>query len=77
MEHVPGTPAEKLAWLRSQMAAGRLDGDDPDEVAQAEALLSMLVRLSAASGSREKRHLDEASSTKGCARHFRRAIQWR
>jgi hypothetical protein len=58
MEHVGGTPAEKLLWLRGQMAAGRLDGDDPDEVAQAETLLMMLVRL-AASGATEKRHLDE------------------
>jgi hypothetical protein len=41
------------------MAAGRLDGDDPDEVVQAEALLVMLVRLSAASDRRERRHLDE------------------
>jgi hypothetical protein len=59
MERLPGTPAEKLAWLRGQMAAGKLDGDDPDEIAQAEALLSMLVRLSAARSGREKRHLDE------------------
>lgn len=59
MERVPGTPAEKLAWLRGQMTAGRLDGDDLDEVAQAEALLSMLVRLSATSGRRAKRHLDD------------------
>jgi hypothetical protein len=48
MERLPGTPAEKLAWLRAQIAAGKLDGDDPDEIAQAEALLSMLVRLSPA-----------------------------
>jgi hypothetical protein len=59
MECVAGTPAEKLAWLRGQMAAGKLDGDDPDEVAQAEALLLMLMRLSAASAGRQKRHLDE------------------
>src|SRR5262245_8216574 len=59
MEHVAGTASDKLAWLRCQMAAGRLDGDDSDEVAQAEALLVMLVRLSAASDRRQKRHLDE------------------
>jgi hypothetical protein len=59
MEHVAGTPAQKLAWLRGQMAAGRLDGDDPEEVAEAEALLAMLVRLAAGSGRKDKRHLDE------------------
>jgi hypothetical protein len=59
MECVAGTPAEKLAWLRGQMVAGKLDGDDPDEVAQAEALLLMLIRLSAARAGREKRRLDE------------------
>ena len=59
MAHVPGTPAEKLAWLRQQSADGKLDGDDPEEVAQAEALLVMLVRISGSKGGREKRHLDE------------------
>jgi hypothetical protein len=59
MKRLAGTPAEKLAWLRAQAAAGKLDGDDPDEVAQAEALLVMLVRLSAGPGGSEKRHLDE------------------
>src|SRR5262245_37496814 len=59
MERVAGTPAQKLGWLRDQMAAGRLDGDDPDEVAQAEALLLMLMRLSAPSDRKEKRRLDE------------------
>jgi len=57
MERLAGAPAEKLAWLRDQAAAGRLDGDDPDEVAQAEALLLMLIRLSGARGGREKRPL--------------------
>jgi hypothetical protein len=57
MERLAGAAAEKLAWLRAQAAAGKLDGDDPDEVAQAEALLLMLVRLSAARDGREKRHL--------------------
>lgn len=45
MSHVAGPPSEKLAWLRDQKAAGRLDADDPEEIAQAEALLTMLVRL--------------------------------
>ena len=39
MAIVPGGPAEKLAWLQEQKAAGKLDGDDPEEIAQAEALL--------------------------------------
>lgn len=59
MEHVPGTPSEKLAWLGQQAVEGKLDGDDPDEVAEAEALLAMLVRISGAKGGKEKRHLDE------------------
>jgi hypothetical protein len=59
MERLAGTPAEKLAWLRAQIAAGKLDGDDPDEVVQAEALLSMLVRLSATRSGHERRHLDD------------------
>lgn len=59
MRHVEGTPAEKLAWLRAQVAAGSLYGDDPDEIAEAEALLVMLARLPSAKGRKEKRHLDE------------------
>ena len=59
MALVPGGPSEKLAWLRQECAAGRLDGDDPDEIAQAEALLAMLVRMSGSKGGKEKRHLDE------------------
>jgi hypothetical protein len=60
MALVPGAPAQKLAWLRQQIAAGKLDGDDPEEIAQAEALLLMLVRMAASKGiDREKRHLDE------------------
>jgi hypothetical protein len=59
MERVPGAVSEKLAWLREQIAAGRLDGDDPKEVAQAEALLAMLARVSGARSGREKRHLDD------------------
>ena len=59
MEHVRGTPSEKLAWLRQQAAEGKLDGDDPEELAQADALLAMVVRISGSKGGREKRHLDE------------------
>jgi hypothetical protein len=59
MALVPGGPSEKLAWLRQECAAGRFDGDDPDEIAQAEALLAMLVRMSGSKGGKEKRHLDE------------------
>lgn len=59
MEHVPGTPSERLAWLRQQSAAGRLDGDDPDEIAQAEALLAMLARRSGSKSDRHRQHLDE------------------
>jgi hypothetical protein len=59
ISHVAGPPSEKLLWLREQVAAGKLDGDDPDEIAQAEALLTMLVRLAGSKGSREQRHLDE------------------
>jgi hypothetical protein len=59
MEHVAGIPQEKLAWLRAQKADGKLDGDDPDEIAEAEALLAMLVRLAGSKGGKEKRHLDE------------------
>jgi len=59
MEHVPGTPSEKLAWLRQQAVEGNLDGDDPEEVAQADALLAMVVRISEPKGGREKKHLDE------------------
>jgi hypothetical protein len=59
MAFVPGGPSEKLWWLRQQIAAGRLEGDDPEEIAQAEALLVMLVRVSGSKGGKEKRHLDE------------------
>jgi hypothetical protein len=55
-----GTASEKLAWLEKQRAAGRLDSDDPQEIAEAEALLHMLVRLSASEARRErKQHIDE------------------
>ena len=56
---VPGGPSEKLSWLREHVAAGKLDGDDPEEVAQAEALLTMLVRLADSKGGKERRHIDE------------------
>ena len=59
MALVPGAASEKLAWLRGQKAAGKLDGDDPDEIAQAEALLLMLMRLAGSKGGKLKRHLDE------------------
>ena len=56
MSHLQGTPSEKLAWLQTEKAAGKLDGDDPDEIAQAEALLRMLARLS---DTKPQKHLDE------------------
>ena len=59
MEHVPGTPSEKLAWLRQQSAQGKLDGDDAEEIAQAEALLVMLARYSGPKSDRQTRHLEE------------------
>src|SRR5262245_37131987 len=59
MARVPGLPSEKLAWLQAQKAAGSLDGDDPDEIAEAEALLVMLARISESKGHKEKRHLDD------------------
>jgi hypothetical protein len=58
MEYVPGSPARKLAWLREQIALGKLDADDSEEIAQAKALLLMLGRVSASRDS-EKRHLDD------------------
>ena len=58
MESVPGTPAQKLAWLRQQLAVGKLDGDDPEEIAQAETLLVMLARMSTGRGRSDKRHVD-------------------
>lgn len=60
MSHMPGTPSDKLAWLQKEKAAGRLDGDDPDEIAEAEALLGMLARLSVSKARKEKKeHIDE------------------
>ena len=59
MSHVEGTPSAKLVWLQEQKAVGMLDGDDPNEIAEAEALLAMLMRVSGSKGRKEKRHLDE------------------
>jgi len=59
MSHVPGSPYEKLVWLQDQKVSGKLDGDDPVEVVEAEALLAMLIRLSGSKESNERRHLDE------------------
>ncbi|MBX9589257.1 MAG: hypothetical protein K2X43_08130 [Hyphomonadaceae bacterium] len=55
-----GTASDKLAWLQRERAAGRLDGDDPDEIAEAEALLGMLARLSLSKTQQDtKRHIDD------------------
>jgi hypothetical protein len=59
ISHVAGPPSEKLLWLREQVAAGKLDGDDPEEIDQAEALLATLSRFSGSRDRKEKRHLDE------------------
>src|SRR5436190_23791441 len=59
MALVPGGPSEKLSWLRQQIAAGKLDGDDPDEIVEAEALLGTLMRMAGSKGGRERRHLEE------------------
>jgi len=59
MSRVPGTPSAKLIWFQEQKAAGKLDGDNPDEIAEAEVLLTMLVRVAGSKGGKEKRHLDE------------------
>jgi len=59
MAHVRRTPAQKLMWLQEQKAAGKLDGDDPEEIEQAEALLLMLIRISDSKGRTAERHLDE------------------
>lgn len=59
MSHLQGTPSEKLAWLQKEKAAGKLDGDDPEEIAEAEALLRMLARLLGSKALKEKKHIDE------------------
>lgn len=56
MSHLQGAPSEKLAWLLREKAAGKLENDDPEEIAEAEALLRMLARLS---DSKAHKHLDE------------------
>lgn len=56
MSHLPGTAADKLAWLQMQKAGHKLDGDDPDEIAEAEAMLRMLARV--AEPRTRKRHVD-------------------
>jgi hypothetical protein len=56
MTHIEGSPSQKLAWLHAQKGAGKLVSDDPEEIAQAEALLAMLARLA---GSKAKEHLEE------------------
>jgi len=55
--HLAGTAEEKLSWLVAQKTAGKLDGDDPDEVAEAQALLAMLARL--AHTKARKQHLND------------------
>ncbi len=52
-----GTAEEKLAWLVAQKAAGKLDGDDPDEIAEAQTLLAMLARLARTKA--HKQHLSD------------------
>jgi hypothetical protein len=59
MEHVAGTPSEKSAWLREQLVAGKLDGDDPEEIAQAEVLLAMLARFPGPKTDRNREHLED------------------
>ena len=59
MTHLQGTPAEKLAWLQEMKGQGKLDADDPGEIAEAETLLRMLARLSGSRAHKEKSHLDE------------------
>jgi len=57
VSQLTGTAEDKLAWLAEQKAAGKLDGDDPAEIAEAEALLAMLARLAGAKA--HKQHIDE------------------
>lgn len=60
MSHMQGTASEKLVWLQRERAAGNLDGDDPDEIAEAEALLRMMARLSGSKARNEtKQHIDD------------------
>ena len=57
MSHLQGTPVQKLEWLGKQKTAGKLDGDDPEEIAEAEALLRMLGRISEPKS--RKQHIDD------------------
>jgi hypothetical protein len=57
VNHLAGTAEEKLSWLLAQKTAGKLDGDDPDEVAEAQTLLAMLARLARSKG--HKQHLSD------------------
>jgi hypothetical protein len=57
VNHLDGTAEEKLAWLLAQKTAGKLDGDDPDEVSEAQTLLAMLARLARSKG--HKQHLSD------------------
>jgi hypothetical protein len=59
MSRLQGTPSEKLAWLQKEKSAGKLDGDDPEEVAEAEAMLAMLVRISGSKVHKQRKHVDE------------------
>jgi hypothetical protein len=73
---LPGSPARKLAWLLEQIALGKLDADDSEEVAQAEALLLMLGRVSASRDSSKKNGISTICWTKGFATRSPRAIRW-
>ena len=70
MSHMPGTASDKLAWLQKEKAAGRLDGDDPDEIAEAEALLAMLARLAASKARRDSQHHLDALLDEGLKATF-------
>lgn len=60
MSHMQGTASEKLVWLQRERTAGKLSGDDPDEIAEAEALLQMMARLSGSKARKEtKQHIDD------------------
>jgi hypothetical protein len=56
VSRLSGTALEKAAWLAEQKAAGNLNADDPEEIAEAEALLRMLARIEGVKG--RKQHLD-------------------
>ena len=57
LDHLAGTAEEKLAWLLAQKTTGKLDGEDPEEVAEAQRLLAMLARLARSKG--HKQHLSD------------------